>query len=52
MAVFLPVHIYMAAFAPGEAPALRSMFTGYVPLEHIRHHNPLWFRKLAESEKE
>lgn len=27
MAVFLPVHIYMAAFAPGEAPALRSMFT-------------------------
>lgn len=40
MAVFLPVHIYMAAFAPGEAPALRSMFTGYVPLEHIRHHNP------------
>jgi len=52
MAVFLPVHIYMAAFAPGEAPALRSMFTGYVPLEHIRHHNPLWFRKLAEPEKE
>ena len=52
MAVFLPVHIYMAAFAPGEAPALRSMFTGYVPLEHIRQHNPLWFRKLAESEKE
>ena len=51
MAVFLPVHIYMAAFAPGEAPALRSMFTGYVPLEHIRHHNPLWFRKLAEPEK-
>ena len=48
MAVFLPVHIYMAAFAPGEAPALRSMFTGFIPLEHIRHHNPLWFKKLQE----
>ncbi|MFQ9866660.1 MAG: hypothetical protein ACLRWP_06240 [Bilophila wadsworthia] len=35
-----------------RGPALRSMFTGYVPLEHIRHHNPLWFRKLAEPEKE
>lgn len=49
MALFLPVHIYMAAFAPGEAPALRSMFTGFVPLEHVRHHNPLWFRKLMEN---
>lgn len=49
MALFLPVHIYMAAFAPGEAPALRSMFTGFVHLEHVRHHNPLWFRKLMEN---
>ena len=49
MAVFLPVHIYMAAFAPGEAPALRSMFTGYIPLEHIKHHNLLWFRKITEE---
>ena len=49
MAIFLPVHIYMAAFAPGEAPALRSMFTGTIPLEHVRHHNPLWFRKLMEE---
>lgn len=49
MAIFLPVHIYMAAFAPGEAPALRSMFTGYIPLEHVRHHNPLWFRKITEE---
>lgn len=51
MAVFLPVHIYMAAFAPGEAPALRSMFTGFIPLEHVRHHNPLWFKKLEEQRR-
>jgi formate dehydrogenase subunit gamma len=47
MAIVLPVHIYMAALAPGERPALRSMFTGYVPLDFVRHHNPLWFQKLA-----
>lgn len=51
MAVFLPVHIYMAAFAPGEGPALRSMFTGFVPLEHIRHHNPLWYAKLRPEDE-
>lgn len=46
MAIFLPVHIYMAAFAPGEGPALHSMLTGFIPLDHIRHHNPLWFAKI------
>lgn len=51
MAVFLPVHIYMAALRTGEAPRAVHVH-GYVPLEHIRHHNPLWFRKLAEPEKE
>lgn len=47
MAVVLPIHIYMAALAPGEGPALRSMFTGFVPEEFARHHNPLWFARLA-----
>jgi len=46
-AVGLPVHVYMAALAPGEGPALRSMFTGFVPREYVRHHNPLWFRQLS-----
>ena len=41
MAVVLPIHIYMAAFAPGEGPALRSMFSGFIPVTFIRHHNPL-----------
>ena len=49
MAIFLPVHIYMAALAPGEDPALRSMFTGYVPESHVQHHNPLWFEALKKN---
>ena len=51
MAVFIPVHIYMAAFAPGEGPALRSMFTGWVPADFARHHNPLWHKKMKDSGK-
>jgi len=48
MAILLPVHIYMAALAPGETPALRSMFTGFVPESHAEHHNPLWFAALKK----
>ena len=49
MAILLPVHIYMAALAPGEGPALRSMFTGFVPEHHIEHHNPLWYEALKKD---
>lgn len=49
MAVFLPVHVYMAAAAPGEGPALRSMFTGYVPESFVERHNPLWYAQLREE---
>jgi len=49
MAIFLPVHIYMAAFAPGEGPAMRSMLTGFVPLAFVRRHNPLWFEQLPQA---
>jgi formate dehydrogenase subunit gamma len=48
-AVALPVHVYMAAFAPGEGPALRSMFTGFVPEAFVRHHNPLWHDELLRQ---
>lgn len=49
MAILLPVHIYMAALAPGEGPALCSMFTGFVPEQHIEHHNPLWYEELKKD---
>jgi len=49
MAIFLPIHIYMAALAPGEGPALRSMLTGFVPEEHAEHHNLLWYNSLKKK---
>lgn len=51
MAIFLPIHIYMAALAPGEGPVLRSMLTGFVPLRHVEEHNPLWYARLKEEGK-
>ena len=48
VALGLPVHIYMATIAPGEGPAFRSMFTGYVPKEFARHHNALWYDKVVK----
>lgn len=50
VAVLLPVHIYMAAFAPGERPSLKSMLTGFVPEEFAKHHNPLWYASIRKSE--
>ncbi len=52
MAVLLPVHIYMAAFAPGERPSLLSMLTGFVPREFARHHNPLWYEASVENSRD
>lgn len=51
VAVFLPVHIYMAAFAPGEGPALRSMLSGMISVNFVYHHNPLWYKELVKSGK-
>lgn len=51
LAIALPVHIYMAALAPGEGPALRSMLTGHVPVDFIQHHNPLWHDRLVREGK-
>lgn len=44
----LLIHIYMAAIAAGELPALISMFTGTVPGEYAEHHHKLWYDRIKE----
>jgi formate dehydrogenase subunit gamma len=41
----LLIHVYMAAIAKGETPALISMFTGKVPVDYAKSHHRLWFEK-------
>lgn len=46
----LLVHIYMAAIAPEERPAFKSMFTGTVPEDYAKHHHELWWQEVSKSE--
>jgi sulfite dehydrogenase (quinone) subunit SoeB len=47
--VGLAVHLTMAAVIAEERPALRSMVTGRIELEHARHHSPKWVAKLGRA---
>jgi len=46
------VHLTMAAVIADERPALKSMFTGRIDLEHARHHSPKWVAKLGHAAEE
>ena len=48
----LLIHIYMAAIAKGELPALISMFTGKVPADYAEHHHRFWFEEVTSKEPE
>ncbi len=50
--VGLLVHIYMAAIAPEERPAFKSMFTGSVPESYARHHHELWYHAVKNEPQE
>jgi formate dehydrogenase subunit gamma len=47
MLAFFVAHVFFAAILPMSWPVLRSMFTGYVSLEHVKHEHAGW---LAEIE--
>ncbi|MGD9971773.1 MAG: cytochrome b/b6 domain-containing protein [Desulfatirhabdiaceae bacterium] len=46
----LLIHIFMAAIAKGEQPALISMFTGTVPEDYAHHHHKLWLDEIRASD--
>jgi formate dehydrogenase subunit gamma len=48
----LLIHIYMAAIAKGETPALISMFTGRVPEGYAKSHHRLWFEETRTRKSE
>lgn len=50
MLAFFLAHVFFAAVLPASWPMLRSMFTGYVPLEHVKHEHAGWLAEL-EAEK-
>lgn len=45
----LLIHIYMASIAPGELPALMSMFSGTVPEAYAKHHHKFWYDAIKKE---
>jgi formate dehydrogenase subunit gamma len=45
------IHMYMAALARGEFPALVSMFTGTVSEKYAREHHKYWYDEVAPHRK-
>ncbi len=50
MLAFFLAHVFFAAVLPMSWPVLRSMFTGYVSLEHAKHEHAGWLAELEGRE--
>ena len=48
MLLFLAAHVFFGAVLPFSWPNLRSMFTGYVALEHAEREHPAWVESMKE----
>ncbi|UJF18693.1 cytochrome b/b6 domain-containing protein [Vibrio sp. SS-MA-C1-2] len=52
LAIMLIVHIYFSTF-PMNRDGLKAMFgDGTLTLEQIKHHHPLWYKKIISNKKE
>ena len=47
MLAFFLAHVFFAAILPSSWPMLRSMFTGYVTLEHAQAEHAGWFAEIT-----
>ena len=48
MLLFFLAHVFFGAVLPISWTTLRSMFTGYVPLEHAKREHTAWIEELEE----
>jgi formate dehydrogenase subunit gamma len=52
MLVLFVFHVLLAAVVPWSWPLLKSMFSGWVPLDFAREHHPVWYEQLEKEQKE
>ncbi|MDI6901565.1 MAG: cytochrome b/b6 domain-containing protein [Anaerosomatales bacterium] len=50
MLAFFLAHVFFAAVLPASWPVLKSMFTGYVSLEHVKKEHAGWLAELEGRE--
>lgn len=46
MALLLVAHVFAAAILPASWPLIRSMVTGYMSEEYVKHHHVLWYKQI------
>ena len=51
MLILLFFHVLLAAVVPWSWPLLKSMFTGYVPLDFAQEEHPSWVEQLSSEKK-
>ncbi|PKQ20767.1 MAG: formate dehydrogenase [Actinobacteria bacterium HGW-Actinobacteria-6] len=51
MLAFFLAHVFFAAVLPMSWPVLKSMFTGYVSLEHAKKEHAGWLEELGYEDK-
>jgi formate dehydrogenase subunit gamma len=49
MILFFILHVFFAAIAPGTRPMLRSMLTGYLPLDVAEKEHSGWVEELRDN---
>lgn len=49
MLLFFLAHVFFGAILPVSWKTLKSMFTGYLPLEHAKHEHAAWVEELEEK---
>jgi formate dehydrogenase subunit gamma len=52
MLAFFIAHVLFGAILPMSWPVLRSMFTGYVPLEYAKHEHAGWLEELGYEDED
>jgi formate dehydrogenase subunit gamma len=49
MILFFVLHVFFAAIAPGTRPMLRSMLTGFLPLDVAKKEHSGWIEELRDN---
>lgn len=50
MALMLVAHVFAGAILPASWPLIRSMITGNVTEDYVRHHHEKWYQEIKSNE--
>ncbi|WP_066310220.1 formate dehydrogenase subunit gamma [Bacillus sp. FJAT-29814] len=51
MGLMLVAHVFAGAILPASWPLIRSMITGNVTEDYVKHHHEKWYQEIKDNEK-